>query len=693
MFKKMKIWQKILLTSMIFVLPTLLLVYFLVHEKNIAINFGEKEKSGIEYLNAVSALYNDIVTLNLLVVSRGGSDETLNGQIESVKQKIEMLSKTGLAISHRGKNGELQQHEFENTVVKTVAEVVTDTANQEKYQLGMTDCKNLWAHVGNTSNLILDPDLDSFYLMDYCVVKTPEGIDLIRRLYIAANNVILKKSITPEEKTNIIILSSLLRSNINDGMKNIETAIANDSTSDKKISKNVKEPALETNEAVTAFLNKIDEDIANQIFITLDASELLQSGNIAIEKYYTSYVTVSYQLTELLDKRVGSFVKNEIVTLSIVLIFVFLAFFSCYLVIKEINYSVHLAAHTLTEMAEGNLDVSVNITRDDELGLVLRRINDFINSLNDIIRELSNISGSLDNTSGELTESSNTLSRNSQDQSAAVEEITATTEQISANIESIADGSMTQVKKIDSLEDKIHMLSSMIGELDERLQNANKLTADMINEIKSREVSLQQMNGSMESIRQSSLEMVNIVEIISDISDQINLLSLNAAIEAARAGDYGKGFAVVSDEISKLADSTAQSIKDIDVLIKKNDVEINNGMHRTTETISSISALINNVASINEMITSISGFMDNQKEINNQVISESGVVKNLSDEINSAIIQQKNAMHEILQSTSMINTLTQTNAGGAEEITATADGMKSASRVLKEKLSFFRIKI
>ena len=88
----------------------------------------------------------------------------------------------------------------------------------------------------------------------------------------------------------------------------------------------------------------------------------------------------------------------------------------------------------------------------------------------------------------------------------------------------------------------------------------------------------------------SSREMMGIVDIINDISEKINLLSLNAAIEAARAGDAGRGFAVVADEISKLADQTAISIKEIDRLIKVNNDEITAGGDNIDSAIDTISA-------------------------------------------------------------------------------------------------------
>ncbi len=109
--------------------------------------------------------------------------------------------------------------------------------------------------------------------------------------------------------------------------------------------------------------------------------------------------------------------------------------------------------------------------------------------------------------------------------------------------------------------------------IDESKEQSDKINMDA----RAGQDSLHNMNSSMQKAGESSHEMQNIVGMISDISDQINLFSLNAAIESARAGDAGKGFAVVSDQISKLAEETANSIGEINTLIKENSSEIEAG--------------------------------------------------------------------------------------------------------------------
>jgi len=112
----------------------------------------------------------------------------------------------------------------------------------------------------------------------------------------------------------------------------------------------------------------------------------------------------------------------------------------------------------------------------------------------------------------------------------------------------------------------------------------------------------------MGTIAKSSGEINGIIAIIiiNDISDRINLLSLNAAIETARAGDHRRGFAVVAGEVSKLADQTAVSIKTIGSLIINNDREIKTGMQNVSQAIGTINSLIKDIDVIVSHISAIS---------------------------------------------------------------------------------------
>lgn len=268
----------------------------------------------------------------------------------------------------------------------------------------------------------------------------------------------------------------------------------------------------------------------------------------------------------------------------------------------------------------------------------------------------------------EIESSYENISSNTQMQAASTEEVTASIEEISAGIDNISESAAGQNRNISALLSALDNLSKIIIKLNDEVNGALSLTGLITGKARSGEQSLHVMNDSITAISRSSVEMSNIISIINDISDRINLLSLNAAIEAARAGDAGRGFAVVADEISKLADQTAMSIKDISRLITVNETEIKRGADSISGTVSTFSEIISDIGVINSVIGNISSGMKNQSDTNSSVNRDANDVSQHASEIVDATGEQKTAIDEVVKTVSLINDYSQMNSEQIEEM-------------------------
>lgn len=382
----------------------------------------------------------------------------------------------------------------------------------------------------------------------------------------------------------------------------------------------------------------------------------------------------------------------RIVSTTVVIFTVILSMIVAFMISRNILNSISMFNSIFVKGSSGDLESTYPVQNNskDEINALGLIFNTFIKKLNEVIREVSEVAHELNSSSEILFETTTGFSTNTQNQAASSEQITATLEEVTAGINNISNNSQTQQNKLNEVIILIKELSDKIDIMAERISKTRTQSTQITKQAQTGSEALTRMSVSMREISQSSNEVTDIIQIINDISGEINLLSLNAAIEAARAGDSGKGFAVVADEISKLADQTASSINQIASLIEKNNNEIANGMHNVDDTISGISKIITGVESIDKMLNDIIQDVNKQQNANKSVNLSIMELKHLSDEVKFAADEQRTASEEIMKSMNNINQMVQASAGGAEEIAGNVEKLSNMADHLKGKIAFFK---
>ncbi|MBN2160315.1 MAG: hypothetical protein JW807_13045 [Spirochaetes bacterium] len=286
----------------------------------------------------------------------------------------------------------------------------------------------------------------------------------------------------------------------------------------------------------------------------------------------------------------------------------------------------------------------------------------------------------------EMSSRSDTFSESAHDQASSISMITATVETISKGIEEVLGNAEEQSVNLNSLIAILEELSSIIRDIDVAVSESLLSTGDIVQKAQEGEKHLRMMEERIGKVKGTSSEMANIIGIINDISDQINLLSLNAAIEAARAGESGRGFAVVADEISKLAERTASSIKSIESIITTNEEEIDQGLSGVAMTVASISTIISGVNAVNEKIKVLSDYKKKQSETNEIVNNNAVIVGKRSEEIAAAAERQKQAISEIVKNVATMNEVSQNNSAHAVKMAYDAQSLVDLVLELKKEI-------
>jgi len=316
--------------------------------------------------------------------------------------------------------------------------------------------------------------------------------------------------------------------------------------------------------------------------------------------------------------------------------------------------------------------------------------NIFISKINEVVKNTMALSHELFLSSDEMSVTISEFSENANTQAASTEEIIATVEAISSGFENISERVKDENLSLKGMILRVTELTAVIDTMGERIRTTQINTDDFTGKARHGEQMLNEMNQSMMKIGDSSTEVMNIIQIISDISERVNLLALNAAIEAARAGDAGRGFAVVADEISKLADQTASSVKQIDSLIKVNNSEIKKGLFNVQDTVETIAAIIEGFNLISNMMKEISEIMQTQINTKETVVDEMDSVRVSSDAIKNATREQMDASEEIVKLVGVINDTTQLIAARAEELAANSQNMRNEADLLNRSITYFK---
>ncbi len=397
---------------------------------------------------------------------------------------------------------------------------------------------------------------------------------------------------------------------------------------------------------------------------------------------------------DISDKNVSMMLRKTLIIYIVISVAAVVAAVIVTLIMSRmISVPLRRLVMSLHDMAEGEGDLTskLRVTSSDELGQAAREFNRFTGKLREVISQIKVISADLKSSTGAISDSINDLSANLNLQSGLENDVTAGSTSIKSSVSMLAMNADVQANGFMALSGRLMDLSKSITGLAKESKLASKLTGTITgNVIKGRD-SLQAASGIMDSINKSSEEMTGIAGIISDISDQINLLSLNAAIESARAGEAGRGFAVVADEISKLADKTAFNVKDIDRIIRGNSQLIAGGMNSINSMMELFGAVVNDIGQISGLIEKITSYMDEQSRYDEQVHKESDTMKSIVAEIHELVEEHGHSVDSIINSLNSISQLSSGNSEASAAINNSAKEIASFTDDLIKLMTYFRV--
>ena len=619
----LQIWQKLVLIALAFTLPLLGIVGLLVSRQNRDLATAYNERVGAGYITALEGLLEGVPQ------HRGLTNALLNGN-ESVRERRDEVAagirnalqavavidaETGSTLRSSESFGVLRQ-ELEGLLEQ--ADTLSAAESFSEHTRIINDrIIPLISSVAANSELLLTPDIDVYYLGELVVQQLPRLTESLGQLRDYGAGLLARGSATPEERQVVSNLANVVRVEVDE----VDQTVSTLESANPEFGAEVRVLLEQAVGPATRSVRLAQEQIVSAPSLTLDSTEYFDEFTRAIDAYSVMNRANIATLNEVTTDRITAIQRDQLISLTLIALSVALTYLLVATIARRISGPINQLFNASKRLSQGDLTTHAAVSSTDELGALATTFNDSVTQLRlkaqadaDASERNALLQGNIGNflnvamdiADGDFTKrgqvSEDALGNVVDAINLMVEEIALLLGDVQKTALSVNQGAGEMIGSAGAIAENTQLTADeaqrvrsevqrvilSIQDVAERANSANEAATRALSASQEGQEAVNTTLTGMAGIREEtrttaermhglverSAEISEIVETISHIASQTNLLALGAALEAAGAGEAGDRFAVVADEVRKLADESAEAASRIYTLINTVQSEV-----------------------------------------------------------------------------------------------------------------------
>jgi methyl-accepting chemotaxis protein len=689
--KRMKVWQKLGFLGLIFAIPLAVFSYkMLASMRAMGVDFARQEAVGVEYISPLYTLLEDLQQHRDIAAALLNGDATFGeklaakrGEITADLQLLDVTDKKLGQVLQSTSRWDMLRRRIERLLETSLSEKAQDNFDQHTDLIG--ELMSFMGYIGDKSKLVLDPDLDSAYLIDLFIHKLPQFSETLSQARGVGAGIAVRRSKTDDERAKLTKLVSFIEVRMLEIQQELDKAFEYNGRLRSKLEQARKDLVGDETKLIGASARQL----LTATTVTTSATDYFNTA--------TAPISLTFELARQTGPALDSVLRTRIYALSwemySVMLWIFVGMVIVVLiglvVVRNITDPLRQAVTVAEQIAVGDLSVTVPLDdRRDEFGVLLQSFQRMVKSLQDVARAAERIAqgdlsvtvqpqspkDTMGNVLAKLVQNMREITQQIQNGvsllSSTTSEILAATAQVAAGATQTASAVTETAATVEEVKQTSLVASQKAKGVAENAQVTAQVSRTGERSVEEAISRMERIREQMESIADSVIKLGEqsraigeIITSVNDLADQSNLLAVNAAIEAANAGDHGKGFAVVAQEVKNLAEQSKQATAQVRTILsdiqkatnvavmvtEQGTKAVEAGVAQSVEAGGSIRLLAKSMAEAAQAVAQIAASSQQQALGMDQVVVAVESIKEASNQNVTSMNQVEKGMEHLLE--------------------------------------------